>query len=264
MQVDGATILVTGASSGIGAALAPMLAARGATVGIVARRRDRLEAVLARCRDHTPSSRLWVTDLGDLDAAVTVAREAWDGFGHLDCLVHNAAIPKRVPVARLTPELVDETMRVNFTAPVRMAMELLPAMLARGAGQHVFVSSMGGRIGIAHEAAYCASKFALCGWAESMRIDLHGTGVETKLVLPGPIATEIWDLPGNDAPIYDGPFVPAEECAATIVEAIETDGFEYYAPPDFPGGMGRQVDLVVGKTGNVDAFVDGMGASLTH
>jgi short-subunit dehydrogenase len=262
MRVGGANILVTGASSGIGAALAPMLAARGATVGITARRRDRLESVLAECRAHTPDSQLFAVDLGDLDAAVALAREAWDAFGHLDCVVHNAAIPKRIPVPRLTPELVDETMRVNFTAPVHMTMELLPAMLERGAGQHVFVSSMGGRIGIAHEAAYCASKFALCGWSESMRIDLHGTGVETKLVLPGPIETEIWDLPGNDAPIYDGPFVPAAECAATIVEAIEGDGFEYYAPPDFPGGMGRQVDLVVGKTRNVDAFVEGMGASL--
>jgi short-subunit dehydrogenase len=245
MDVAGAKILVTGASSGIGAALAPMLAARGATVGIVARRAERLDAVLERCRTHAPGSRRWVVDLADLDG-----------------VVHNAAIPKRIPVDRLTPELVDETMRVNFTAPVRMTMALLPRMLERGRGQHVFVSSMGGRIGIAHEAAYCASKFALCGWSESMRIDLHGTGVETKLVLPGPIATEIWDLPGNDAPIYDGPFVPAEECATTIVEAIENDGFEYYAPPDFPGGMGRQVDLVVGKTGAVDAFVDGMGASL--
>jgi short-subunit dehydrogenase len=239
-----------------------MLAARGATVGIAARRRDRLEGVLAACHDHTSGSQLWAVDLGDLDAAVALARDAWDAFGYLDCVVHNAAIPKRVPVARLTPELVDETMRVNFTAPVRMTMALLPAMIERGAGQHVYVSSMGGRLGIAHEAAYCASKFALCGWSESMRIDLHGTGVETKLVLPGPIATEIWDLPGNDDPIYDGPFVPAEECAATIVEAIEGDGFEYYAPPEFPGGMGRQVDLVVGKTGNVDAFVEGMGASL--
>jgi NAD(P)-dependent dehydrogenase (short-subunit alcohol dehydrogenase family) len=192
---------------------------------------------------------------------VGLARSAWEEFGHLDSVVHNAAIPKRVPVPRLTPDLVDETMRINFTAPVRMTMELLPAMLARRAGQHVYVSSMGGRIGIAHEAAYCASKFALCGWSESMRIDLHGTGVETKLVLPGPIETEIWDLPGNDAPIYDGPFVPAAECAATIIEAIEGDRFEYYAPPDFPGGMGKQVDLVVGKTGNVDAFVDAMGAS---
>ena len=88
-------------------------------------------------------------------------------------------------------------------------------MLERGAGQHVFVSSMGGRIGIAHEAAYCASKFALCGWSESMRIDLHGTGVETKLVLPGPIETEMWDRPGNDDPDLRRAVRPAEECAAS-------------------------------------------------
>jgi len=258
MQIAGSTILVTGASSGIGAALAPILAARGATVGIVARRRDRLETVLAECREHAPDSQLWVADLGDLDRAVEVAREAWDTFGGLDCVVHNAAIPKRVPVPRLTPELVDETMRVNFTSPVRMSLALLPAMLERGSGLHVFVSSMGGRIGIAHEAAYCASKFAMAGFCESMAIDLAGTGVEVKLTLPGPIETEIWDLPGNDPAPYKGPFVPAAECATSIADAIESDGFEYYVPPVFPGGLGLQHDMVVGKTTNVDAFIDAM------
>src|SRR5215469_2488589 len=207
MQLDGSTILVTGASSGIGAELAPMLAERGATIGLVARRRDRLEQVLARCAPHAPKSRLWAADLGDLDAAVRVADEAWEAFDGLDCLVNNAAIPKRVPVSRLTDELVDETMRINFTSPVRMTLALLPRWLERGTGCVVNVSSLGGRIGIAHEAAYCASKFALCGWSESMRIDLRGSGVEVKLVLPGAIETEIWDQPGNDPALYDGPFV---------------------------------------------------------
>src|SRR5215831_20961670 len=98
MQVAGSTILVTGASSGIGAALAPMLAERGATVGIVARRRDRLEEVLARCAPAAPRSRLWAVDLGDLMAAERLALEAWDALGGVDGLVNNAAIPKRVPV----------------------------------------------------------------------------------------------------------------------------------------------------------------------
>src|SRR6188474_357514 len=182
MQIAGSTILVTGASSGIGAALAPMLAERGATVGIVARRRERLEAVLAECQTHAPESRLWAVDLGGLD-----------------CVVHNAAIPKRVPVARLTADLVDETMRINFTSPVRMTLALLDQMLERGHGLTAFVSSVGGRIGIAHEAAYCASKFALAGFSEAMAIDLYGTGVGVKLLLPGSIETEIWDQPGNDA-----------------------------------------------------------------
>jgi short-subunit dehydrogenase len=259
MRIDGSKILVTGASSGIGAALAPMLAERGATVGIVARRRERLEAVLAKCREHAPESRLWAVDLGNLDAATHVALEAWDAFGHLDALVNNAAIPKRVPVQRLTPDEVDDVMRVNFTSPVRMSLAVLPRMLERNSGTIVNVSSMGGRIGIAHEAAYCASKYALCGWSEVMAIDLHQTGVDVKLVLPGPIETEIWDQPHNDPAFYEGPFVPAAECAADIVAALEDDGFEYFAPPEFPGGMGRQHEMVVGKTTNVDGFVDMMG-----
>ena len=126
MQIRGSTILVTGASSGIGAALAPLLAARGATVGIVARRRERLEEVLAACRHHAPASRLWAADLGDLERAEAVAREAWDAFGGLDVLVNNAAIPKRMPVPRLTAADIAHVMDVNFHSPVRMGHALLP------------------------------------------------------------------------------------------------------------------------------------------
>ena len=260
MKIEGSTILVTGASSGIGAALAPMLAARGATVGIVARREDRLEEVLARVRASTRrGSRLWAADLGDLDAAERVAREAWDAFGGLDCLVNNAAIPKRTPVH--APHARGGRHRDARQLPLAGAHDVgaAPPMLERDSGCVVNVSTMGGRIGIAHEAAYCASKFALCGWSESMAIDLHDTGVEVKLVLPGPIETEIWDLPDNDPALYEGPFVPADECAASIVDAIESDGFEYYVPPEFPGGLGKQHDMVIGKTTNPDAFIDAMG-----
>ena len=178
MRLDGAKILVTGASSGIGAALAPQLAGEGATVGIVARRAERLEAVVAECRVHTPESTFWAADLGDVDRAVEVALTAWDHFGGLDALVNNAAIGKRKLVQTLTPDDVDVTMRTNFFSPVRMGMALLPRWLDRGDGLIVNVSSMGGRLGILHEAAYSASKFALCGWSESMRMDLEGTGRE--------------------------------------------------------------------------------------
>lgn len=259
MDLSGATVLVTGASSGIGEALAPQLAARGATVGIVARRADRLEPVLAACREHSPASAMWAADLSDLDTAVRVAREAEATFGHVDVLVNNAAIGKRKLVPTLTDDDLDTTMRTNFTSPVRMAMTLLPAMLARASGLIVNVSSMGGRLGIAHEAAYCASKFALAGWSESARLDLDATGVKVKLVLPGPIATEIWEVrPGELPGMYDGPFVTAADCAADIVAAIEDpDGFEYYTPEQVPGGW-SQKDLIVGKTSSCDQFLAGM------
>jgi short-subunit dehydrogenase len=259
MKLDGAKILVTGASSGIGAALAPQLAERGATVGIVARRAERLEAVVAECRAHTPDSTFWAADLGDIDRAVDVAVAAWDHFDGLDALVNNAAIGMRKTVQTLTADDIDETMRTNFLSPVRMGMALLPRWLERGDGVIVNVSSMGGRLGIVHEAAYCASKFALCGWSETMRMDLEGTGVKVKLVLPGPIETEIWDQrPGELPGLYEGPFVSAADCAADIVAAMEDDdGFEYYTPEEVPGGF-HQKDLVIGKTQSCDDFLTAM------
>jgi len=189
MKLDGARVLVTGASSGIGAALAPILAERGATVGIVARRAERLEEVLERCRKFAPESRMWAADLGDLARAEQVAIDAWNALGGLDVLVNNAAIPKRTRVTELTPADVQHVMDVDFHSPVRMALAVLPRMIERGRGQMMFVSSMGGRIPIPNESAYNAAKYAMCGFAEAMLLDLTGTGVEVKLVLPGPIAT---------------------------------------------------------------------------
>ncbi|HSS08286.1 MAG TPA: SDR family oxidoreductase [Acidimicrobiales bacterium] len=240
-------VLVTGASSGIGAALARRLASQGETVGVVARRGDRLAAVLEQCQQWSPSSRMWVADVGDVELAARVALEAWDAFGHLDVLVNNAAIPKRREITVLTPEEVEHVMRVNFLGPARMTLAVLPRMLARDAGTIVNVSSVGGRLGIIHEAAYSASKFALCGWSESMAVDLHGTGVSVKLIEPGPIDTEIWDLPDNEDPLYQGPKVPPELVADGIIEALKSEKFEHYLPDLKP--------VVDGKNADIDAFI---------
>lgn len=230
MKVEGSNILVTGASSGIGAALAPLLAERGATVGVVARREDRLREVLDACLPHAPDSRMWVHDLDDVEGSVQLAFDVWDAFGHLDVMVHNAAVPSRRLIDDLTPEELDKTFRVNFFAPVRMTMAVLPKMIERGSGMIVNVSSLGGRLGIVHEAAYCATKFALCGFSESMYIDLHGTGVDVRLVIPGAIDTEIWESPETGPPIYEGPKEPPDVVAEGIIAAIESDQFEHYVP----------------------------------
>ncbi|MGQ0832950.1 MAG: SDR family NAD(P)-dependent oxidoreductase [Microthrixaceae bacterium] len=230
MQIDGARVLLTGASSGIGAALAPLLAERGATVGIVARRADRLAEVLERCQVHTPSSRMYVADLVDTDAAEALALRAASDLGGIDVLINNAAIPKRRPVTKITLDEVRETMAVNFESPVRMTLALLPQMLERDRGVIVNVSSFGGRAGILGETAYCASKFALCGWSESMALDLWSTNVEVRLILPGAIDTEIWDVPGNDEAPFHGELSPPGPIAEGIIAAIEGDRFEHYLP----------------------------------
>jgi short-subunit dehydrogenase len=254
MRIDGANILVTGASAGIGASLAPLLAERGATVGLVGSRVDRLDAVLAECRRFTPDSRSWVADLGDVDEAERLVLDAWDAFGHLDALVNNAAIPKRRDIRDLTLDDIDETMRVNFEAPVRMTMALLPRLLERDAGMIVNVSSLGGRLGILHEAAYCASKFALCGWSESMALDLWATGVEVRLIIPGPIDTDIWDRPDNEAAIYDGPKEPPESVAVGIIAAMEGSSFEHYLPD--------LKSIAEFKTADIDTFLQGSADQL--
>jgi short-subunit dehydrogenase len=244
-------VLVTGASSGIGAATARALADAGAVVGLVARRRDRLEQVQADC----PGSRIWAADLADLDGLEGLAREVEDAFDGLDVLVNNAGIPKRRHVTALTADDVQGVMHVNYFSPVRLALAFLPGMLARGSGMVLNVASLGGRIGIATESAYCASKFALAGWSEAAAIDLAGTGVAVRVVTPGAFESEIWEQPGSDAPFYDGPKAPAEECAQGVLRAIEGDHFETYVPD--------LQQFVVSKSGDVDGFLATMAGLVT-
>ncbi|MHB1925220.1 MAG: SDR family NAD(P)-dependent oxidoreductase [Acidimicrobiales bacterium] len=229
--LDGARVLITGASSGIGAATAKALAAAGATVGLVGRRQANLEAVAGECRRSSPDCTYWAVDLSDLEAAEELARDAWAHFGHLDVLINNAAVPKVRPIERLKFDDVEHAMRVNFFSPVRMTLAVLPAMLARGSGTIVNVASLGGRLGIGHEAAYTASKFALTGWSESMAMDLHGTGVRVRLIQPGAIDTDIWDRPGEEKALYfEGPKEPPSVVAEGILAAIGSDRFEHYLP----------------------------------
>jgi NAD(P)-dependent dehydrogenase (short-subunit alcohol dehydrogenase family) len=250
IAIDGAHVLVTGASSGIGHATAELLAERGATVAVLARRADRLQQLVERLPG--PNHVVVRCDLADPEAAERAALEAWDALDHLDAVIHNAAIPKRRRIDRLTPDDVEMTMRVNFLSPVRMTFATLDRMRARRRGSHVYVSSMGGRVGIPAEAAYTASKFALCGWAESLALDLWREPIDVRLIIPGPIDTEIWDVPGEDPADYDGPKDPPSTVAAAIADALEGDTFERYVP-DMKG-------VVEWKTGDIDGFLAGAAA----
>ena len=248
----GKRVLITGASSGVGAALARRLAEGNATVGLVARRRYRLAEVLADCHRTSPDSTMWVADLGDTAAIAELGRQAWDTLGGIDVLINNAAVPKRRAVTELDPFDAEAVMRVNFFAPMHLTLAVLPPMLERGTGMIVNVSSVGGRLGIIHESAYCASKFALCGWSEALAVDLHGTGIAVKLIGPGPVDTEIWDQPDNDEPLYDGPKVSADEVADGIIAALGDERFEHYVPD-----LKAVVDA---KNADIDGFIAGAAA----
>jgi NAD(P)-dependent dehydrogenase (short-subunit alcohol dehydrogenase family) len=250
-SVAGKHVLVTGASSGIGAALAEGFARAGATVGICARRADRLGEVLTRVREHAPESRMWTVDLSDLDGLAGFARRASDELGGVDVLVNNAGIPKRRIVTELDAATVEAVMAINYFSPVRLTLALLPELIER-AGRVINISSVAARLGPPSEAAYTASKAALTGWSESMQVDLAvaGTDVRVHVVNPGVIDTELFHLPDNDESLADIEALPVEAIVEPVLQQLDAGTFEIYVPGWF-------ADVVGGKFPDVGAFLAG-------
>lgn len=247
--LEGKHVLVTGASSGIGAALAEGFARRGAVVGICARRADRLADVLARVQEASPESRSWTIDLGDLDGLDAFARQVSDELGGVDVLVNNAGIPKRRTVQALTPDVVEDVMRINYFSPVRLILALRDELVARG-GRIVNVSSVAARLSPPAEAAYAASKSALSTWSECMQVDLRDTDVKLHVVYPGVIDTELFHLPDNDAPVAPLDPLPVDAIVEPVLQMIENDVFEIAVPDWFMG-------MFSGKYNDVAAFLEG-------
>lgn len=249
-DIAGRHVLVTGASTGIGAALAEGFARRGAVVGICARRSERLAEVLERLQKVSPSSRSWTVDLADLDGIAAFARRASEELGGIDVLVNNAGAPKRRRVTELTPDVVESIMALNYFSPVRLTLALLPELIERR-GRVVNIGSIAARLGPPGEAAYAATKAALTAWSESMAVDLAGTGVAVHVVAPAVIDTELFHLPDNDpAMTEDVEALPVDAIVDPVLDLVETGGFERYVPEYF-------ADIVVGKFQNPDAFMHG-------
>jgi short-subunit dehydrogenase len=250
-------VLVTGASSGIGEATALAFARSGATVGICARRADRLADVLERCRAHAPASRMWGIDLADLDGLDAFAARAVDELGGLDVLVNNAGVPKRRMVRTMTPADAEAVMRINYLSPVRLTLAVLPGMLDRGAGHVVNVSSMGAHMVAFGTGAYAASKAALEMFTEAMYLELVGSGVQAHLLVPGSTSTE-FSIPreGNDPPLPSGgePVAP-EMVADAVLGCLDTDELVTYATE-------RDAATSAAKAADPNAFVAQMREAL--
>ncbi len=250
MDVSGQRVLVTGASSGIGAGLAEEFARRGATVGICARRRDRLDEVLERCRAHAPGSRRWVLDLSRPDEVDELAVLALDELGGVDILVNNAGIPKRRHVSKLDMATVEDVMALNFLSPVRLTLALLPHMLERGTGRIVNVSSVAATLSSPGESAYDASKAALSAFSESMAVDLWPSGIKVLVVYPGLVDTELASVPGNDPVVAGVESIPVSELVSGVFGALDDGAVQVYVPGYF-------ADLASGKAADVAGFLAG-------
>jgi short-subunit dehydrogenase len=224
MRLDGSTVLLTGASGGIGQAIARALDERGAKLLISGRRGEQLERIAA--------------DLGGrptaLAADLTLAADATalaERAGAVDVLVANAALPASGPIVDFTPEEIDRALDVNLRAPVQLTRALLPGMVERGNGHVVLVSSLAGKVASVGSSLYSATKFGLRGFAAGLREDLHGTGVGVTVVFPGFVSgAGMFADAGVRLPRGVGTRSP-DQVAAAVVRGIEDDRAEIDVAP---------------------------------
>jgi short-subunit dehydrogenase len=210
--LTGEVAIVTGASSGIGAATATELARRGASVVLAARRADRLALQAQKIRQAGGTTLAVAADMADPADIALLAERAADAFGKVDVLVNNAGAFWEMALAKSPPAEIAAVAQVNLLGAMLATRAVLPAMLARRHGAIICVGSLSGRV--AMEPVYSATKYGLRGFSLALRRQLAGTGVSVSLVSPGRISTEMTSHVAGPMP---GPDVVATTIASLIM-----------------------------------------------
>jgi 3-oxoacyl-[acyl-carrier protein] reductase len=188
-NLDGKVALVTGAGRGIGKAVALSLAKLGCRLVLAARTTVELEKVRLDIQNDKGIAIAIPTDLTRDEDIDTLVRESEREFGGVDILINNAGWGKRASVVRAKIEDWDQTLRVNLRAPMLLAQKFLPAMLAKGEGAVINISSVSGKSGEANGAAYSASKFGLIGFTQSLFEEVRERNIKVAVILPGFVDT---------------------------------------------------------------------------
>jgi short-subunit dehydrogenase len=264
MSFAGKSIIVTGASAGIGRRLAERLAEEGARVALAARSADALEEVAAECRRLGGEAIAVPTDVGDPDACAALVEKTVDAFGGVDALVNNAGISIWARFDETTDLTVFERiMRINYLGSVYCTHHALPH-LKRSQGLLVAVSSLTGKTGVPTRAAYAASKHAMQGFFDSLRVELRNTGVDVLVVSPGFVATDIRQraLGPDGAPLGESPRdesrgnMSVDECVQIILDAMRKRRRDVVMTAQ--AKLGMFIKLVA------PGLVDGMAAKATR
>lgn len=215
MELRGSRILLTGASSGLGPHIARRLAEEGADLILSGRNAGRLESLA----EELGSARVVAADLADPAQVEALATAAGEGRG-IDVLISNAGLPASGALLELSPADIDRILAVNLRAGIMLTRLLLPAMLERRSGHLLFMASMAAHVAGSRLSLYNATKFGLRGFAEAMRIELHGTGVGASLVSPTYVREAgMWAETGAAAHPLAGDVAPAA-VARAVVRAI--------------------------------------------
>lgn len=225
MSYASKVVWITGASSGIGEALARALLTQGAEVILSGRRADALEAVAAQAPDR---SLVLAFEATDYDRLPDVVEQAWNWRGRVDLLINNAGISQRSLALDTSLDVYRQLMEVDYLAPLALTQTLLPRMVEQGGGQLAVVSSVAGKVGTALRTGYCGAKHAVVGYFEGIRAEVEEAyGIGVSIILPGSVRTAIAKnaLEGNgaargrsDANIDNG--IDPVAAAQTILEGL--------------------------------------------
>jgi short-subunit dehydrogenase len=215
-DIRGKNVILTGASRGIGVHIAKELATRGANLALAARSADKLELTRAACERagaKTIAVACDVTSRSDLDRLVATAEQE---LGPIDILINNAGIEVTASLPDFTFDQIDDVIRTNLTAPIALTKIVLPSMLARHSGIVVNIASMAGKAGVPYNTIYSATKHGVCGFTESLHMELDGTGVHAGVVCPGFVSDAgMWADHGGKAPM-----MLREVSMAKVVRAV--------------------------------------------
>lgn len=187
-------ILITGASTGIGAALARCLASKylGIQLVLVARNQDKLEQVATDCRKAGADVLVIPTDIARVEQVQALAHQTLEHFGRVDSLINNAGYGQMGPIELIPPEAIQKQFHVNVLGPLTLIQALIPGMRDQGGGRIVNISSLGGRMAFPFGGLYSGSKFALEGLSDTLRMELAPFNIKVSVIEPGPVSTDFF------------------------------------------------------------------------
>lgn len=219
--------IITGASSGIGRAIAWRLAQEGARVVLAARRQSALEEAAAQIEQLGGEALLAPTDVASQADVTRLIETTMQRFGRIDFVIANAGVYYRGDITTLSAEVFQQSLDVNFMGAVRPVLAALPHLQAQKSGHIVLMCSMDGKKGIRSDGPYVAAKYAMAGFGDVLRQDLHGTGVDVSIIFPGRVDTPMIDglvVPGISKP------VSPDLVAAAVLDAIRRRRPEVIVP----------------------------------
>ena len=232
MNFKNKVIVITGASSGIGEASVIEFAKKGANIVLVARRKEKLLEVEKKISKYNIKSLTCPCDVSQKSQVKQISEKVLDKFGRIDVLVNNAGFVIYGKVNDLSVEEIESQMETNYFGMVYCIKNFLPIMLEQNFGHIVNVASVGASFGVPGIASYCATKFAMLGFSEGLKHELHGTGIGVTVVSPIMVRTSLFDHPSfeNFTKHATGISLSPETVAKAVVKAANSKRLEIVVP----------------------------------